>query len=69
MAAAYVRLGKLDEACALVAQVRLTLRDQTVWSAWKNAQYAASVLEPCLDLAKAGMPGNSRGPQARRRGL
>jgi TolB-like protein/class 3 adenylate cyclase len=62
MAAAYVRLGKLDEARALVAQVlkdnpAYTLKDEAVWPTRKQPQYAASVLGPYLaDLAKAGMP-------------
>jgi tetratricopeptide (TPR) repeat protein len=62
MAAAYVRLGKLEEAKAIIAAFHkdypnYTLKDEAVWPARKKPQFTASVLEPYLaDLAAAGLP-------------
>ncbi|MGQ0484912.1 MAG: winged helix-turn-helix domain-containing protein [Hyphomicrobiales bacterium] len=64
LAATYARLGKLDEARTLVAQVAKdypgwTLKDEAVWPTGVQPRYAESILKPYLaDLAKAGLPEN-----------
>jgi adenylate cyclase len=61
-AAAYARLGKLDEARALVAQYLKdepgwTLEREAVWPSGKQPQFIAPLLKPYLDdLRKAGLP-------------
>jgi adenylate cyclase len=62
LAAAYARLGELDEARALVAQVLKdypgwTQQKEAVWPTGKQPQFAAPLLKAYLaDLAKAGLP-------------
>jgi TolB-like protein len=62
MAAAYARLGKLEEARAIVAGVLkefpgYTLKDESVWPTGKQPQFLPSLLRAYLaDLAKAGLP-------------
>ena len=62
MAAAYARLGKLEEARGLVVAVLkedpgYTLNDEAVWPTGKQPQFAPPVLKAYLaDLAKAGLP-------------
>jgi tetratricopeptide (TPR) repeat protein len=62
LAAAYVRLGKLDEARAVIAQLRKddpgwTLQKEAVYPSGKHPQLAKPLLDTYLaDLAKAGLP-------------
>jgi adenylate cyclase len=62
LAAAYVRLGKLDEARALIAQLlkddpTWTLQKEAVYPSGKHPQFAKPLLDAYLaDLAKAGLP-------------
>jgi adenylate cyclase len=62
LAAAYARLGKLEEAHASVEKLLAqrpgwTVQDEAVWPSTKNPQMVSSLLNPYLaDLAKAGLP-------------
>ena len=62
LAAAYARLGKLDEARASIAKLLKanpgwTLQKEAVWPTRKQPQFAEPLLEAYLaDLAKAGLP-------------
>ena len=62
LAATYVRLGKLDEARTVIAQLRKddpswTLQKEAVYPSGKHPQFAKPLLDAYLaDLAKAGLP-------------
>lgn len=62
LAAAYARLGKLDEARASIARLLSykpgwTLQKEAVWPSGKNPQFVEPLQSAFLaDLAKAGLP-------------
>ena len=62
LAAAYARLGKLDEARASIAKLLKakpgwTIQKEAVWPTTKQPQYVEPLLKTYLaDLAKAGLP-------------
>jgi adenylate cyclase len=62
MAAAYVRLGKFEEARASIARLLKskpgwTIQKKAVWPTTKQPQYVEPLLKTYLaDLAKAGLP-------------
>jgi hypothetical protein len=61
-AAVYVRLGRIDEARAVVSEhlkecPTCTIKEEAVWPGGKQPQMVERVLKPYLeDLRKAGLP-------------
>jgi tetratricopeptide (TPR) repeat protein len=62
LAAAYVRVGRLEDARRLIAEFRkdyprYTVADEALWPTYRKPQYSEPLLKPYLaDLVTAGLP-------------